>query len=143
MKIKRKSRAVEDIPLSSTADIAFLLIVFFLAASALLEFRGLKLPIPKLDAPPMQLLKKDIFRIFIAANGEYMHEDAALALDDLQLKMRESFGANSEMVLVVRVDPEAPSETVPRLIQRIQQERIKRLSLAMEEKGGKKRGRKR
>ena len=43
-RVKRKTREVEEIPLSSTADIAFLLIVFFLAASALLELRGVHAP---------------------------------------------------------------------------------------------------
>ena len=121
---------MEEIPLASTSDIAFLLIVFFLAASALLEFRGVALPLPKLDAPPMQLLKKDIFRINIDETGTFKHEDTPLSLDELQIKMREAHAANPEIVMVVRVNPDAPANTVPKLIKRIQQENITRLSLA-------------
>ncbi len=76
MKIRTKRRALEEIPLASTADIAFLLIVFYLAASSLLEFRGVQIPLPKKDAPPMQVLRKDIFRIKVnAAGGRRVYVD--------------------------------------------------------------------
>ena len=66
LKIKRTTREAREISLASTADIAFLLIVFFLAASALLEMKGIQISLPEKDAPPMQVLRKDLldFAVF-------------------------------------------------------------------------------
>ena len=134
--IKRKTRAVEEIPLASTADIAFLLIVFFLAASALLELRGIQIPLPKKDAPPMQVLTKNLFKIYIDGKGSFVYEKNGIELDALQIKMREAFRANSELIISVRVDAEAPIEKVPELVQRVQQEGIERISIGMDKAGG-------
>ncbi|MCB1316400.1 MAG: biopolymer transporter ExbD [Leptospiraceae bacterium] len=132
MKIKRKSREIQDIPLASTADIAFLLIVFYLAASSLLEFRGVEIPVPRKDAPPMQILRDNIFRVEINATGQFIHADTSTDLDTLQKSVRESFQKNPELVIVVRVDPEAPSERIPQLVRRLQDERIERISIGLD-----------
>ena len=83
MRIRRKSREADEIPLSSTADIAFLLIVFFLAASALLEMRGVAIPLPKKNAPPMEIEEKNLFRIQINDQGEYIYENQTRDLASL------------------------------------------------------------
>lgn len=132
MKIKRKSREIQDIPLASTADIAFLLIVFYLAASSLLEFRGVEIPVPRKDAPPMQILRDNIFRVEITATGQFIHDDTSTDLDALQQSVRKSFQKNPELVIVVRVDPEAPSERIPQLVRRLQDERIERISIGLD-----------
>ena len=132
IKIKRKASADEDIPLSSTADIAFLLIVFFLAASALLEFRGIRIPLPRPDAPPMQIETKNLFRVEVRKTGELRYEGRLRTLKDIQEAMRESYKTNKALVIVLRVDPEAPSESVPRIVKQVQEEGIRRISIGME-----------
>jgi biopolymer transport protein ExbD len=132
IKIKRNTREVEEIPLSSTADIAFLLIVFFLAVSALLELRGIKVPLPKPDAPPMQIEKKNIFRVEVVRDGRYRYEKAVKTLDEVQTIMRDAAAQNPAIVIVLRVDPRAPSEVVPAFVQRVQEEKLRRISIGME-----------
>lgn len=132
IKIKRKTTEDEDIPLSSTADIAFLLIVFFLAASALLEFRGIQVPLPRPDAPPMQIEKKNIFRVEVRNDGSLRYEKRIRTLDEIQTAMREKAAKNPALVIVLRVDPEAPSSSVPRVVRQIQEEGLRRISIGME-----------
>lgn len=131
MRIRRKHRDAEEIPLSSTADIAFLLIVFFLAASALLEMRGVSIPLPKKNAPPMEIEEKNLFRIEIDEQGRYIHENQAVDLASLKETAAEAFQENKNLVVVVRPFPDAPTATVPRLIRMLQELRIQRVSLAM------------
>lgn len=132
MKIRTKRRALEEIPLASTADIAFLLIVFYLAASSLLEFRGVQIPLPKKDAPPMQVLRKDIFRIKVNAAGAFSHEGKTLSADQLATAVREALASNAQLVAIVSISPDAPVEVAPRLIQLLQKNQVTRLSLSME-----------
>lgn len=131
-KIKRTSREVEEIPLASTADIAFLLIVFFLAASALLELRGVVVPLPKKDAPPMQVLKKNLFRINIKSGGEYEHDGKQLELSALGEQMVQAFAGNPELIVAVKVSAQAPVEKIPQLVLVVQKAKINKLSIGME-----------
>lgn len=130
-RVKRKTREVEEIPLASTADIAFLLIVFFLAASALLELRGVQIPLPKKDAPPMQILKENIFKIGIAADGGFVYDGATIERDALAARIKESFAENSELVVVVHADENAPSRKIPEIVRLLQELRIERVSIGM------------
>ena len=132
-RVKRKTREVEEIPLASTSDIAFLLIVFFLAASALLEMRGVQIPLPKKDAPPMQILKENIFKIQITPEGAYQYEETPYELEALGELVAEANRANSELVVVIRAAAEAPSSTIPKIIKMLQERRIVRVSLGMEQ----------
>ncbi len=131
LKIKRKTRDPEEIPLASTSDIAFLLIIFFLTASALLEFRGVQLPLPKSDAPPMQVLRQNLFKVKLESNGSFSYDDRTFTLDELQKKLRESFKANPELIVVLNVMPDAPSQEVPAFIKRLNDENIVRFSMSM------------
>ncbi len=134
LKVKRNTREVEEIPLSSTADIAFLLIVFFLAASALLEFRGIRIPLPKKDAPPMQILRKNLFKVYVKADGSFAQDGSTVTLDQLSERMQKAYASNAELIVAIRVEGEAPSDRVPMLVRRVQDAGILRLSIGMEEK---------
>ena len=131
-RVKRKTREVEEIPLSSTADIAFLLIVFFLAASALLELRGVQMPLPVKDAPPMQILKENVFKIGIAPDGSFSHEQQNYELDALSELVAERNRENSELVVVVRADADAPAEAIPQIVKLLQDLQIVRVSIGMD-----------
>ncbi|HBS05829.1 MAG TPA: hypothetical protein DEA96_12740 [Leptospiraceae bacterium] len=131
MRIRRKNREADEIPLSSTADIAFLLIVFFLAASALLEMRGVAIPLPKKNAPPMEIEEKNLFRVDIDESGQYLQDGKSMGLDQLQKDTQKAFKENKDLVVVIRPYPEAPTGSVPRLIRMLQDLKIQRVSLAM------------
>ncbi|MBX7057555.1 MAG: biopolymer transporter ExbD [Leptospirales bacterium] len=132
MRLKSKRRYLEEIPLASTADIAFLLIVFYLAASSLLEFRGVMLPLPIKDAPPMEILKKDIFRITINGAGQLIREGERVEWSQLEREVRDQRSHNKDIAAIISVSAQAPVEVVPRLIHLLQQCQVQRLSIAME-----------
>lgn len=132
LKIKRNSREIEEIPLSSTADIAFLLIVFFLSASALLEMKGVKLPLPVKDAPPMEVLKKDLFKIKINLNGSFLIDKQIITLDELRNRIILERNKNENMVILLYVHPDAPSKRIPEIIALLQKNNIMKFSIQMD-----------
>ena len=131
MRIKRNTRTVEEIPLASTADIAFLLIVFFLAASALLEMRGVRIPVPKKDAPPMEILKKNIFQIDINDKGELLSESKSSELEVIKNEVVQRYKNNKELVVLIKVSPESPVFIIPEVIQMLQEQDIPKISINM------------
>ncbi len=132
LKIKRKTRIPDEVPLSSTSDIAFLLIIFFLTASALLEFHGVQLPLPKPDAPPMEVLKKNIFRVKVAEDGTYLYEKRPIKLPELQKVVHDSYQKNRDLVVILEVNEQSPVYVVPAFIHMLNEEKIVRFSLGME-----------
>jgi biopolymer transport protein ExbD len=131
IKIKRKIKEPEEIPLASTADIAFLLIIFFLAASALLELKGVKLPLPKKDAPPMKIEKKNLFRLEITKSSEFVYENKLYKLNEILKLMEESSKKNPEIVFAIKVDPDCPSEIIPQLLYLMYQKQLNKFSLTI------------
>lgn len=131
MRIKRNTRGVDEIPLASTADIAFLLIVFFLAASALLEMRGVRIPVPKKDAPPMEILKKNIYQIDITDTGQFTNKKKTRRLEEIRTEVTNRFKINNKLVVLIKVSPESPVEVIPKIIMMLQEENIPRISISM------------
>jgi biopolymer transport protein ExbD len=131
IKIKRKIKEPEEIPLASTADIAFLLIIFFLAASALLELKGVKLPLPKKDAPPMKIEKKNLFRLEITKSSEFVYENKLYKLNEILKLMEENSKKNPEIVFAIKVDPDCPSEIIPKLLYLMYQKQLNKFSLTI------------
>ncbi len=129
---RRKRRVVEEIPLSSTSDIAFLLIVFFLAASALLEMRGVELPLPRKDAPPMQILKENLYKVKVNAAGALMIDGEAVELDEMRRDIQERRTENPELVVSVRVHADAPAQAVPGILQMLREIRMQQISLGID-----------
>ncbi|MFN3605240.1 MAG: ExbD/TolR family protein [Leptonema sp. (in: bacteria)] len=132
IKVNRKSKDPEEISLASTSDIAFLLIIFFLAASALLELKGVKLPLPKKDAPPLQIEKKNLFKIEIDKDQNFIHEAKKYTLKEILPIMEKSFKNNSELVFSIKVDPDCPSEIIPQLIYQMQRKNLIRFSITIQ-----------
>jgi biopolymer transport protein ExbD len=133
IRIRRKRRKPEEIPLASTADIAFLLIVFYLATSSLIEMKGVTIPLPKPDAPPMQVLKKSIFRLSVDKQGSYLHEKTLYDPRSLLQRLIQGREANPEIIVVLSVSPSAPSDSVPRVVQIIREAGIEKFSMKMGE----------
>ncbi len=131
IRIKRKSKDPEEIPLASTADIAFLLIIFFLAASAILELKGVKFPLPKKDAPPMQIEKRSLFRVQIDKNQNFIYEKKTYSFIEILELMEDNYIKNPEIVFAIKVDPECPSEVVPKLIFQMQKRNLIQFSITI------------
>lgn len=131
IKIKRKSKDPEEIPLASTADIAFLLIIFFLTASALLELKGVKLPLPKKDAPPMQIEKENLFKVEIDQNQNFIYEKKTFTLSEILTAMEEKYKQNPQVVFAIKIHPDCPSEIIPKLIYQMQEKNLIQFSITI------------
>ena len=78
-----------DIPTSSMADIAFLLLIFFLVTTTLDVDTaiGMILP-PQLDQPPPQVLDRNMFSILVNAEGQLLVEDKPMRLEELRAEVK-------------------------------------------------------
>lgn len=80
-------RSAPEVNAGSMADIAFLLLIFFLVTTTIETDRGIsrKLPpIPAEDVVPPVIKQKNIFTVIVNRNNELLVEDQLMELKDLR-----------------------------------------------------------
>ncbi len=107
MNIKRNESEVE-IPTSSMADIAFLLIVFFMVTSAFAATRGLDylLP-PKVDVPE-NIEPEEAVHIKILADTSILIDGDYYELDEIQSYLKPKLERNPEKPILLQTEMDAP-----------------------------------
>jgi len=76
MKLTRKNKVVSGIPTASLPDIIFMLLIFFMVATVLKQYSGLKVKLP--DAELVKKIhgsKRHVVTIWIDKNNEVMCDD--------------------------------------------------------------------
>ena len=109
MKAKRKGKrraSLDDLPLASFSDIAFLLIIYFIVVTTLVKTRGVQLDIPageKSQAAEDQTNTVNLDEDRIAFNGDVV-DLAALHERLKDLKLAEAATANDRVVIIEATD---------------------------------------
>lgn len=97
-------RKTPEIPSASMADIAFMLLIFFLVATTMDVDSGLERVLPQMppenqekdDTPPIK--ERNVFTVLLDANNRLMVEGELLRIEDLREKTKEFMlnSSNSE-----------------------------------------------
>lgn len=98
----RNKRAIPEINAGSMADIAFLLLIFFLVTTTMDVDKGInrKLPAWEEEPPPQdpqdKVKEKNIFTVLVNSNDQLLVEDDYLGLDQLRRKAKEFINNNGD-----------------------------------------------
>ena len=137
MKVSRKRKGTGGIPTASTADIAFLLIIFFMATTKFDVKEGLSLVLPPAAQPDSQHVKfskKDMTRIAINSTGEIViNDDNNIGLyNQLVLdKMIKGFlNENPKMIFSIKTDRGAKYNEMIRVLDRLKSAGAEKISLS-------------
>ncbi len=107
MRIKKHVPSGE-IPTSSMADIAFLLIVYFMITASFAATRGLDFALPEEDDAPPIIGKEDSVLIEIQPDGQLIVDQKPLPLDKIFEYLEERLEANYKKPVIIRPQPNAP-----------------------------------
>ncbi|NKB67058.1 MAG: biopolymer transporter ExbD [Candidatus Latescibacteria bacterium] len=103
----RKTRVLPEIPTSSMADIAFLLIVFFLVTTTMYQDKGLSLHLPPI-AETKEVPSKNICNIWIAKGDKIaFYENQSLtpvAFVDLRANVVGRLAANDKLIVSLKAE---------------------------------------
>jgi biopolymer transport protein ExbD len=88
MPIKKKKTQVQEINASSMADIAFLLLIFFLVTTTIASEKGLPILLPpkrqENELTKVEMNDRDVFKVLINSRNQLLVEDEPLSLDKLR-----------------------------------------------------------
>lgn len=90
------------------ADIAFLLIVYFMVTTTFAATRGLDFALPKDDETPPVVEKEDSVLIEIRPNGDFVVDQKTMELDEILDYLEPKLARNPKKPVIIKPDPEAP-----------------------------------
>jgi biopolymer transport protein ExbD len=102
----------DEIPSASMADIAFLLLIFFLVTTVFPKDKGLAIVLPE-EAEEVEVNQKNILHILIQANGlvEVKRGESTdvqtVRPDDIEGIWRQDFASNPNLIAAVKTHPDA------------------------------------
>ena len=105
MKFSR-SRVNDEIPTASMADIAFLLIVYFMLTSTFAATRGLDFALPEEEDTPL-VDKEESVLIEIRPGGQLIVDGSPMPLDGVLDYLKPKLERNPAKPVIIRPDPNA------------------------------------
>jgi len=136
--IRRRSRIASEIPTSSMADIAFLLLIFFLVTTVFDEERGLAIMLPE-GEEMVEVPEANLLQFVVREDGQVQVRVGASPAVEIveasrvgEIWQRESAG-NPELIAAVRTAPDAPYRFMIDVLDALQRVNAGRVSLQIAE----------
>ena len=112
---QRRKKAVPYIPVVSMADIAFLLIIFFMLCTTFVRESGLQLQLPGAQATDTLPPQKEV-RISIDRSKQIRVDDQRVLLEDLDDVLYEKLAPRSSKAVLIRADESIDWGTVVQVL---------------------------
>jgi biopolymer transport protein ExbD len=90
------------------ADVAFLLIIFFLVTSVFSVTRGIQFSLPRHDEASLSAEPEAAVLIKIAANGALLVDEKPMSLGDVRRDLQPRLQRNPQKTVIVQTSMEAP-----------------------------------
>lgn len=129
---KKKTRKAE-IPQASLADIAFLLLIFFICTTTINVDKGIGLVLPP-KGETKEVPKKNITNLLINAEGTVMLDESIIEVRDIRLKIQQKLQENPNLIVSVKTDANTQYSDYIRVLDQLKQANATRISLAEAEK---------
>lgn len=127
MRIRRSIRFQNVIPTASMADIAMLLLIFFLSTAIFRSREGLSVRLPGAYTGE-RIRKEQAIRIWVGPGGEVAFNDASVAPDRVGELLSAKLAANPGLLIALHADANVPYERIAALIEQLKQARAPRVA---------------
>jgi biopolymer transport protein ExbD len=137
---QQKSKASSEVPTSSMADIAFLLLVFFLVTTVFPKDKGLGVVLPE-EGEEVQVSQNNILHLIIRTDGvvEVKRGESTsiqqLRADDIETLWRTEATTNPNLIAAVKTHPDAPHRFMIDVLDALQLAGADKISLQLLEEG--------
>ncbi len=135
--LQKKSKVSDEIPTASMADIAFLLLIFFLITTVFDEEKGLPIVLPEAQAEEVEVSQKNIIHFLIREDGSVVirrgesTSEQIVASSEIEGIMRQEIANNPDIIAAVKTSPNAPYRAMINVLDELQQAATQRVSLQL------------
>jgi len=128
MKLKRKLGQKTSIPTASMADIAFLLLVFFMVTTVFQKDSGIPLILPEAEAVK-KVPKRTITRVWIDKSDRISIDDKLVPVNLVAAVIAEGMSKNPGLLVAIRADKECNYKVVDDVMEQLKRANALRISL--------------
>jgi len=134
----KKSKVSDEVPTSSMADIAFLLLIFFLVTTVFPKDRGLAIVLPE-ESETVEVNQKNILHIVVLPSGvvevrrgesEQVQTVSAAQIEGI---WRQDVASNANLIAGVKTHPDAPYRFMIDVLDALQTAGADKISLQLME----------
>ena len=108
MKLERDTKVSDEIPTSTMADIAFLLIIYFMITTTFAATQGLDFQLPQEEDETPTVEKEESVLIEIRSSGQLVVDQQSMPLDQVLDYLQPKLERNPMKPVIIRPDPNAP-----------------------------------
>ena len=119
-----------EIPTSSMADIAFLLLIFFLVTTTIDTDKGLGIVLPPPGDMEIEIRKENILNCLINSQGKVLLDEEPTSIEQLNRIVGERLRSNDKLIISVKAHPKTAYRDYVRVIDQIKMADAKRISIA-------------
>ena len=119
-----------EIPTSSMADIAFLLLIFFLVTTTIDTDKGLVIVLPPPGDMEIEIRKENILNCLINSQGKVLLDEEPTNVEQIHRVVGELMRANDKLVISVKAHPTTAYSDYVRVIDQLKMADAKRISIA-------------
>lgn len=131
---ERKSKTSSEVPTSSLADIAFLLLIFFMVTTVFRSTQDRPITWPSAEAAErIDEKRENIIHVWVESNGEVWLNDRLTPMDDVRQIVAPLYAqSDRRLVVSIRADVDVAYARVHQLQQQLQRAGAVRVVFATE-----------
>ena len=122
-----------EIPTSSMADIAFLLLIFFLVTTTIDTDKGLGIVLPPAGDVEIEIRKENILNCLINSRGKVLLDEEPTPIETISRIVSRKLRENDKLIVSVKAHPKTAYTDYIRVIDQLKMADAKRISIANSE----------
>ncbi len=132
--MKRKQKVSDEIPTASMADIAFLLLVFFLTTTVFNEEKGLPIVLPE-QSEEQEVSPKNLIFFMVQPDGSVIvrrgesEQEQTISHSEVEGILRQELLANPNLIAAVQTHPDAAYRHMVNVLDEVKSAGAERISL--------------
>ena len=127
--LKKRPKKKAEIPTTSTADIGFLLMIFFITTSTMDTDKGMSLSLPP-KGEQLEVQKKNIANLLINADGQIMMNEEPIQLSAISERARQMLRDNPIIIFSVKTDVRTKYDVYIDVVDQLKRANAQRISIA-------------
>ena len=129
MALRERKARVGAIPEGGMADIAFLLLVFFLVTTTIDMDKGLGIILPA-EGQELEINKKNILNCLISSSGSVLLGGEPVDIKNIHRKVKEEMAKNDKLIVSVKAHEKAQYDVYVEVLDQLKMANAKRISIA-------------
>jgi biopolymer transport protein ExbD len=127
--IAKRKRKVDEVNSSSMADIAFLLLVFFLVTTTISMDKGINIILPA-EGSNKDVNTEDIINVVLAADGSIVFDEKLKKIHEIKSLVENEIRKNKNMIFSIKTSPRADYQDYVSLLDEFKKANAKKISIA-------------